>query len=170
VAAYVHVYTGNGKGKTTAAFGVAIRTGLMGRRVYIGQFLKGMKYSETKISDLMENIEIEQLGRSCLIDCKPTKEDYECAKDGLEKALDSVSSGKYSLVILDEITIAVYLGLIKEEDLIKIIDKRHGDTELIITGRYASEKIIDFADLVTEMKEIKHYYQKGVMSREGIDC
>lgn len=167
---YVHVYTGNGKGKTTAAFGVALRSGLLGKKVYIGQFLKGMKYSETRISEYIRNIEIEQLGRSCLIDGDPTEEDYEYARQGVDLANKKLSSGEYDLVILDEVTIAIYLGLIKEEDLIKLIENKSDNTEMIITGRYASEKVIEMADLVTEMKEVKHYYEKGVMSREGIDC
>jgi len=167
---YVHVYTGNGKGKTTAAFGLAVRALCAGKSVYIGQFIKDMKYSETKIIEKFENLTIEQLGRGCFIYKDPEKEDVAAAKKGLEKAEEILKGDKFDVVILDEITIAVYFKLFSTGDLISILNKRNREIEVVITGRYAEKNLIDYADLVTEMKEIKHYYKdQGVLSREGID-
>lgn len=167
---YVHVYTGNGKGKTTAAFGVALRSVCAGNKVYIGQFVKDMKYSETKIAEKYPNILIEQLGAGCFIDKNPSDVDVDIAEEALDKCSRILENGEFDLVILDEITIAILYKLLKEEDIIEAIKGRADHVEVIITGRYASEGLIELADLVTEMKEIKHYYSKGVLSREGIDC
>lgn len=166
---YVHVYTGNGKGKTTAAFGLALRALCSGKSVYIGQFIKGMKYNEVCVVDKFDNILIEQYGDDCFIEKDPTDNDTSLAEIGLDKIREILQGGKYDLVILDEVTIAFYYKLIKIEDVIEAIDCRASHVEVVITGRYAPEKIIEMADLVTEMKEIKHYYQNGVLSRDGID-
>lgn len=167
---YVHVYTGNGKGKTTAAFGVALRSVCAGKKVYIGQFVKDMKYSETKVAERYSNILIEQLGAGCFIDKEPTDKDIEIAESALEKCRIILEKGEFNLVILDEVTIAILYKLLREEDIIKAIKDRAKHVEVIITGRYATEGLIELADLVTEMKEVKHYYSQGVLSREGIDC
>lgn len=167
---YVHVYTGNGKGKTTAAFGVALRAACSGKKVYIGQFVKDMKYSETKVVEKYDNILIEQLGAGCFIENDPTENDIRIAEKALDKCGMILEKGDFDLVILDEVTIALLYKLLKEEDVIKAIKNRAKHVEVIITGRYATEGLIDMADLVTEMKEIKHYYSQGVLSREGIDC
>ncbi|MBE9488514.1 MAG: cob(I)yrinic acid a,c-diamide adenosyltransferase [Bacteroidetes bacterium] len=166
---YIHVYTGNGKGKTTASFGLALRALCSGKSVYIGQFVKSMKYNETKITEKFNNIQIEQLGIGCFINKPPTKEDAIIAKKGLEKCEKIMSSGEYDMVILDELTIAIYYSLINIEEVIEALSKRNSKCEVIITGRYAPQELIDYADLVTEMKEIKHYYKQGVLSRNGID-
>lgn len=166
---YVHVYTGNGKGKTTAAIGLAVRAAMSGMNVYIGQFIKGMKYNECKITDYVKNITIEQLGRCCFIDKEPTEQDKKIARDGFEKCKNILKSNKYNLVILDEITIAFFYKLIDVKEVISAIQNRNKDIEVVITGRYAPKEIIEIADLVTEMKEIKHYYTQGVLSRNGID-
>lgn len=168
--AYVHLYTGNGKGKTTAAFGLALRAACAGKNVYIGQFVKGMKYSETKVTDYIENIVIDQYGRDCFIEKEPEDLDYKRASEGLEKVSQILKSETYDLVILDEINIALYLKLIDIDDLLKVLDSRRPGIEVVLTGRYASDRLIDYADLVTEMKEIKHYYQQGVEARPGIEC
>lgn len=165
---YVHVYTGNGKGKTTAAFGMAVRALYAGKRVYIGQFIKSMKYKETGIENDFENIDIEQFGQHCFIDKEATDKDVELAVDGL-KRMKQVLSSDYDVVIFDEATIALYYKLFSVEELIEMIDNRQEQTEIIITGRYAPQELIDYADLVTEMKEIKHYYKAGVENRDGID-
>ncbi len=167
---YIHIYTGDGKGKTTAAFGVALRTALMGKKVFIGQFIKGMKYTETKISEYLPQIEIVQLGETCFIEKRPKQEDIDMAVAGLKLMREKLISGEYDLVIFDEISIALYYKLFSEADLIAILNEKPYETEIILTGRYCSEHLIDLADLVTEMKEIKHYYQQGVLSRQGIDC
>lgn len=166
---YIHVYTGNGKGKTTAAFGLAVRAMYAGKKVYIGQFVKGMKYSETGL-DALETIDIEQYGETCMISREPDHNDIQMAKEGLDKIHKIIQSNVYDVVILDELTIALYYKLLDLKDVLEVLDKKPEETELIITGRYAPDALIDKADLVTEMKEIKHYYKQGVLSREGIDC
>jgi len=167
---YVHVYTGNGKGKSTAAFGLAVRAACANKRVYIGQFVKDMKYSETALSDLMPLIEIEQLGLGCFITKSPEQKDIDAAAQALQTCAEKLKSGIYDLVILDEINIALYYGLISDEAVIEALNGRSQHVEVVLTGRYAPDSILEMADLVTEMKEIKHYYKQGVLSRKGIDC
>ncbi len=167
---YIQVYTGNGKGKTTAAFGLAVRAACAGKRVFIGQFVKDMAYSETKISNLMPLIHIEQLGKGCFIENSPNAEDKKAGKLGLERCAEILKAGAYDVVILDEIFIAIYFDLITEIQVLQVLKEKEPSVEVILTGRYAPKSIMQFADLVTEMTEIKHYYQKGVLSRQGIDC
>ncbi len=167
---YIHVYTGNGKGKTTAAFGLALRAAGAGFRVYIAQFVKGMKYSEmNSLAKLEEYITIKQYGRDCFIFRDPEKEDIQAAQEGLKEVREIMSSGEYNMIILDEANIATYYNLFSVDELLDFIRAKPEDVELIITGRKADPRIIEAADLVTEMKEIKHYYQKGVQAREGIE-
>lgn len=167
---YIHIYTGNGKGKTTAAFGVAIRAAMAGKKIYIGQFVKSMAYSETQITSYLPSIEIEQLGDGCFVQEPPNEQDRNKAKNALERCREKIMSENYDLIILDEINIALYFNLFEETALLEILKQKPPFVEMILTGRYASQTLIDFADLVTEMKEIKHYYQNGVLSRKGIDC
>lgn len=167
---YVHVYTGNGKGKTTAAFGLALRAVCSGKKVYVGQFIKGMKYSETKCEDYLPNIEIHQFGQDCFIDKEPTENDMRLANEGYEECKKAISSGRYDVVILDEITIAIYFKLISTDMVLKLMNEKPENVELVITGRYAPDELVENADLVTNMEEVKHYYEKGVLSRAGIDC
>ena len=166
---FVHVYTGNGKGKSTAAFGLALRALFAGKKVYIAQFIKDMKYHETGIETVMDGIKIEQLGAGCFIDRKPNEHDREVATAALQKCGKILESGKFDVVILDEITIALYFKLFSSEDVIKILQSRNPKVEVVLTGRYAPQELIDYADLVTEMREVKHYYTQGVLSRDGID-
>ncbi|MBN2062842.1 MAG: cob(I)yrinic acid a,c-diamide adenosyltransferase [Deltaproteobacteria bacterium] len=167
---YVQVYTGDGKGKTTAALGLALRAVGAGLRVYIAQFLKGMEYSELhSIERYSDLITLRQYGTKCFINGKPGGEDFRLSRLGFEESREAILSGKYQLVILDEANIAVFFGLLKVEDLIELIDIRPADVELVITGRYADPELMEKADLVTEMKEIKHYYAGGVQAREGIE-
>ena len=167
---YVQVYTGNGKGKTTAALGLAVRALGAGKKVFIGQFAKSKHYSELEtISRLLKDITIRQYGLGCFIFEKPTDDDIRAAKAGLKEIEGIIDSNEYDVIILDEANIAVYYNLITVNELITVIEKRNDKTEIIITGRYATQEIIDFADLVTEMKEIKHYYQQGVQARVGIE-
>jgi len=167
---YVHVYTGNGKGKTTAAFGIALRAAMAGKKVYVGQFVKDMKYSETGISDILSNIVIEQLGEGCFIKKDPEASDRKAARKALEKCDAILQSGDYDMVILDEITIALYYQLISCDDVIEVLKHKAEFVEVILTGRYAPDQLLEAADLVTEMVEKKHYYSQGVLSRKGIDC
>ncbi|MBB6063357.1 cob(I)alamin adenosyltransferase [Thermosipho japonicus] len=166
---YIHVYTGNGKGKTTAAFGLALRAACADKKVFIGQFIKGMDYSELRVPEFIKNIEIEQFGRNCFIFNKPTQEDIDAAKKGLKRIEEVLKNKKYDLVILDEVNVAIYYKLFSVEDVLEVLNKRDENVEIILTGRYAPKKFIEIADLVTEMKEIKHYYKKGVKARKGIE-
>ncbi len=167
---YVHVYTGDGKGKTTAAIGLAIRAAGAGRKVFIGQFLKSGEYSEHKALERFSDlIEIKQYGRGCFIYGAPEDEDIKAAREGLNEVRDIINSGEYDLVILDEANIAVYYKLFEVSKLLEIVRSRPEHVEIVITGRMADQSLIDEADLVTEMKEIKHYYKKGVIARPGIE-
>jgi cob(I)alamin adenosyltransferase len=167
---YVHVYTGDGKGKTTAALGLSIRAAGAGLKVFIAQFIKNGNYSEIKaLKRYSDLITVEQFGTGRLVKGKPNSKDIEGARKGLEKVKSVVSSGNYKMVILDEANVAVKLGLFSAEDLLNIIADKPEDVEIVITGRNADQKVIEKADLVTEMKEIKHYFQKGVKARVGIE-
>ena len=167
---YIHVYTGDGKGKTTAALGLAIRAVGAGLKVYIAQFLKHGDYSEIKGLDrFSDTITVEQFGRGRFIKGRPSKEDVAAARQGLKKVKTILAAGKYSVVILDEANVAVSLNLFSENELLEILDHRPHNVEIIITGRGAAAGIIEAADLVTEMKEIKHYFKKGVKARIGIE-
>ncbi len=167
---YVQVYTGDGKGKTTAALGLAMRAAGAGLNVYIAQFVKGMHYSELITLDkLSEYITLKQYGRNCFIKKDPKEEDILAAQEGLREVRDLMTSGKYQVVILDEANIATLYELFSVEDLLDLINVKPENVELVITGRRADPRIIEAADLVTEMKEIKHYYQNGISARDGIE-
>jgi cob(I)alamin adenosyltransferase len=167
---YVQVYTGDGKGKTTAALGLALRAVGAGMKVFIIQFLKGMTYSElTSIERYSNQITLKQYGGTCFIKGKPSEEDLRLSRLGLEESRKAILSGEYNLVILDEATVAVHFDLLKTEDLLELIRIKPDPLELVITGRNAPAELIDKADLVTEMKEIKHYYTNGVQARTGIE-
>jgi len=167
---YVQVYTGNGKGKTTAALGLALRAAGAGLKVYIAQFVKGMKYSELDAMEkLSDSIAIKQYGRDCFIYKEPKPEDIQAAREGLQEVKKIMCSGEYQIIILDEANIATYYNLFSVDNLLDFIRAKPEEVELVITGRMADPRIIEKADLVTEMKEIKHYYQKGVQARDGIE-
>ena len=167
---YVHVYTGDGKGKTSAAMGLAMRAYGAGLNIFMAQFVKGMKYSEQEtFRVLSERLTVKQYGRGCFIKGDPTEEDEKAAKKGLEEVKDIMHSGKYQVIILDEANIATFYNLFRVDDLLDLINGKPDGVELVITGRRADPRIIEAADLVTEMKEIKHYYQKGVGARVGIE-
>lgn len=167
---YVHVYTGGGKGKTTAALGLAIRAIGAGWRVFMAQFLKGDESSELIALKLFaRSILVRQYGRSCLVGRKPEQADFDCAAKGLLESKKAIMSGEYQMVILDEANVAVQFGLLHLEDLTQLIDTKPRDVELVITGRWAHQQVIERADLVTEMREIKHYYQQGVLARAGVE-
>lgn len=168
---YLQVYTGDGKGKTTAAIGLAIRAAGAGLSVLFVQFVKGQKYSEiAALERFSDKITVRQYGRGCFIVQKPTKEDMEEAAKGLAAVRESLKSGAYQLVILDEANIALYYKLFTLDELLSAIRERSPDCEVVVTGRYAPQRLIDAADLVTEMKEVKHYYTQGVKARTGIEA
>lgn len=165
----VHVYTGNGKGKTTASLGLALRFIGHGMKVCMIQFMKGeMMYGEQKVE--IPNFEIYQYGRKEFVDKdNPSHIDIEFAKKALKHSMEAVQSGDYDLVILDEINVAIEWNLVDVDDVLKMIKKKRDSVELVLTGRYAPQEIIDSADYATEMREIKHPYMKGVPARRGIE-
>ncbi|UCE66616.1 MAG: cob(I)yrinic acid a,c-diamide adenosyltransferase [Candidatus Zixiibacteriota bacterium] len=170
----VIVYTGDGKGKTTAALGLCIRAAGYDKRVCIIQFIKGSwKYGELDgIKKLAPNVELYQkgLGFIGIIDDKLDKSEHiKAAGETLGFAKEKMHSGKYDIVILDEINVAIHLNLISVEDVISIIDNKPESLDLVLTGRNAKDEIIERADLVTEMREIKHPFQKGIKAKKGID-
>jgi len=169
-AGYVQVYTGNGKGKTTAALGLALRGAGAGKKVYIAQFVKGMHYAELDaLKRLSPDIIIKQYGLDCFIEISPTEKDIEAARAGLKEIATIIHEGQYDIVILDEVCIALHFKLFALEELLGIVKNRPQAMEIVLTGRYCPQELLDFADLVTEMKEVKHYYQKGVKARKGIE-
>lgn len=167
---YVQVYTGNGKGKTTAAFGLALRAAGAGLSVFIAQFAKGMDYSEHRaFKRFADLVSIKQYGSGCFIFGEPGESDISAARAGLAEVRSIVASGERDVVILDELNIATYYKLVSVAEVLDLIQHKPEHVEIIITGRNADEKILERADLVTEMKEVKHYYQQGVEARTGIE-
>ncbi|HRW24595.1 MAG TPA: cob(I)yrinic acid a,c-diamide adenosyltransferase [Spirochaetia bacterium] len=172
---YVHVYTGNGKGKTTAAIGLCVRALGSGMSVYIGQFIKGMRYSEIATLETLAvalgpgRLVVEQYGRGCFIRRDPERADIDLAIAGLARAREALVSGRYGLVILDELNVAVKVGVVAEADALAVVEARPPAVELVVTGRYATDAMLERADLVTEMREVRHYYQAGVQARTGIE-
>lgn len=189
---YVQVYTGNGKGKTTAAIGLAVRAVGAGRRVLFQQYMKGLAYSEHNIlPTLSENLTLHTLGKPFFVaeegmltdeqkaafgdnvvifaPGKPPADYCRMVKEGIDEAYAAAASGDYDVIVMDEINCALRFGLAEWHDVERIIDDRAPHTELILTGRGASDALIARADLVTEMTEVKHYYTQGVQARLGIE-
>ena len=167
---YVQVYTGDGKGKTTAAIGLAIRALGAGWRVFIAQFLKSGEYSEHKaLAQFSDHLTIKTYGRNVFIKGEPEEEDRRLAQEGYQEIAEIVASGQYRLVILDEANVAVHYGLITVDQILDLIDRRAEGAELLITGRYAHSRLIERADLVTEMRGVKHYFDRGIKARVGVE-
>ncbi len=167
---YVHVYTGNGKGKTTAAMGLALRAAGAGLRVFIGQFLKARHTSEMEsLARLSDRVTFRQYGMTQWVIGSPRPDHTSAAQDGLRAMSEAITSGEYDLVVLDEANMAVALGLLDVDELLELIDRRPPHTELVLTGRNVDPRIVARADLVTEMREVKHYYRQGVLARVGIE-
>jgi len=167
----LQVYTGQGKGKTTAALGLALRSVGAGKKVLLIQFLKDGRSSETRaIKKYLANFRVESFGRRVFLNERNlTKKDFELVRQGFDLARQAVQSRKYNLIILDEVNVAVSLRLLKKEDLISFVKKGTNRIEIVVTGRQASREIVRLADLVTEMKETKHYFKKGLKARKGIE-
>ncbi len=167
----IHIYTGNGKGKTTSAIGLAIRALGHSKKVCLIQFMKkNFVYGEIQFLKNIPNIDIYQFGTVELVDINnPADIDFVEAQNGLEKAKQVLSDANYDLVILDELNVVLYFRLLKIEQVIDIIKNANKGLELVITGRYANEKLLALADLITEMKEVRHYYKKGIKARKGIE-
>ncbi len=185
----VQVYDGDGKGKTTAAFGLALRAAGRGLKVHIIQFLKcSNRYGELKTAaKLAPLLEITQSGAPCRSDdgspdfvctgcmkchvdpASPSEEDFEWARRGLELARHKSSDGSCDVLILDELNYALSFGLLKAGEVVELISGRNPNVEIVVTGRGTPQELLDTADLVTTMKEVKHHYMKGISEVEGID-
>lgn len=188
---FIQVYTGNGKGKTTAAIGLAIRALGAGKKVYFLQFMKTSSYSEHQIlPKISPNLTLETVGKPCFIvkegsmpeeelakwrkqavvfpPGQPPAEYIQLMKQGMALARQAVT-GNYQLVILDELVVALHFGLVTWEEVSSLIEQKGAGVELVLTGRGATEKLLEKADLVTEMREVKHYYTQGVEARKGIE-
>lgn len=167
---YIQVYTGDGKGKTTAALGLALRAAGAGLKVYIAQFVKSRRCSEHRALERFKDlITLQQFGTGFIEGKKPTKSQIEVANKGLEEVKKIIISRMYDVVILDEANIATHCKLFSIDRLVEVFDLKPPSVELILTGKYADERVIQRADLVTEMKEIKHYFKNGVKARRGIE-
>lgn len=166
----VQVYTGDGKGKTTAALGLTMRAVGSGLRVYIAHFMKKGHYGEmAACAKLGEQIKAEQFGTGRFVRGKPDADDIDAGQKGLEAVKAALTSGAYDIVIADEANVAVAMGVIDEQAVLDLIAARPAQVELVLTGRGATQTIMSAADLVTEMRAVKHYYEKGVAARKGIE-
>ena len=167
---YIHIYTGDGKGKTTAAIGLAIRAAGYGMKTYIGQFMKGRHYGELTALRDHPCITIEQYGDvECVHREEITQKHIDQAQQGLMQARKAMHSHEYDIIILDEINVAVWFDLIAAEDVLELLNERPNHIEFILTGRRAPKAFIEMADIVSDVKEIKHYYNQGVKARIGIE-
>ena len=167
---YVQVYTGNGKGKTTAMLGLALRAVGAGLRVYIGQFMKTGNYSEiAAITKHLPQITVEQYGEGYDLGGMACESDFTAADHGLQKAQAAMLSGEYDIIALDEINMAATVGLLPLGSVVELIKNKPHNVELVLTGRYAPPDVVAAADLVTEMRDIKHYYNIGVAARDGVE-
>ena len=169
---FIQVYTGNGKGKTTAAIGQAVRAAGYGLKTYFVMFMKEFPYNEIKsLEKLKDSITIVQVGKDDFVYKKtpPSAEEKLKIKETLSAAKTKMLSGEYDLIVLDEIFVSIFFGLIGKQDVLSFIDTKPANVELIMTGRYCPQEIIYRVDLVTEMKEVKHYYEKGILARKGIE-
>jgi cob(I)alamin adenosyltransferase len=166
----VQIYTGDGKGKTTAALGLALRACGAGRRVYVMQFLKGRRTSEVAIlRQRFPEMRVAQCGRACFVRGRPAPADRAAARRAFAKLRRETLSGRYDLVIADELVVAVALKLVAAADVLRLIEDRPPAVELVLTGRGATRSLIARADLVTDMRCVKHYFQRGVRARRGIE-
>jgi len=168
----VQVYTGDGKGKTTAALGLALRAAGHGLRTYIGLFLKGRPTGEVEAAKkLLPLIRIEPFGRTGFIRVAEGVEDEDVARahEGLRRCLEAMLSGEFRIVVLDEVNTAVHLKVLGEREVLDVLDRKPADVEIVLTGRYAPQAFLERADLVTEMKDVKHYADRGVRARKGIE-
>ena len=168
---YIQIYTGNGKGKTTASLGLALRVLGAGGKVFFAQFIKGKPLSsEFKALDKFKNFfTYESFGKGRFIKGKPAHDDIELAKRGLSACTEAMASGNYDLVVMDELNGAIKCSLISIADVLSAIENKNDKTELIITGRNAPEELVKTADLVTDMQAVKHYFENGVAARTGIE-
>ncbi|MFW6205717.1 MAG: cob(I)yrinic acid a,c-diamide adenosyltransferase [Gemmatimonadota bacterium] len=169
---YIQVYTGSGKGKTTAALGQAVRAAGAGLRTFVVQLMKEYPYSELEgLAPLADRITIEQYGGDAFVyrGELPDAEEKAKAARALERAVEVMEEGDYDVVVLDEACVAIYFQLVTVADVLAVLDAKPDGVELVLTGRYCPDEIVKRADLVTEMTEVKHYYQQGVTARKGFE-
>lgn len=167
---YIQIYTGNGKGKTTAALGLALRAAGHGIKTYIAQFMKGQHYGELDAIKKIDQIVIEQFGADTFVHVHSmTSKDRERALRGLAQAEKAMLSQEFGIIILDEVNVALHFKLLTSDEVLSFIRKKPEQVELILTGRKAPNRLVEIADLVTEMREIKHYFQQGIGARDGIE-
>jgi cob(I)alamin adenosyltransferase len=166
---YIQVYCGNGKGKTTAALGLSLRTLLSGGSVFFAQFFKGTETAEMALCSRFEAFVMEQYGSGKFIVNKPSEEDRKLTIQGIEHCKKVLSSGFFDLVVLDEIILCAYYHIVPVQEILCIITSRKPWVEVVLTGRKAPHDIIEVADLVTDMKKVKHYFDAGVGARKGIE-
>jgi cob(I)alamin adenosyltransferase len=166
----VQIYTGDGKGKTTAATGLAVRAVGAGRRVFIGQFIKAKDSHEMALlRERCPEVTVEQFGQGRFIRGNPTPDDIAMARQGIERLREVLTGGVYDVVVADEANGALGAGVIELDALLGLLDVRPSDVELVITGRNAPQELVDRADLVTEMRKVKHGFDTGIPAREGIE-
>jgi cob(I)alamin adenosyltransferase len=166
----IHIYTGSGKGKTTAAIGLGIRAIGANKKVYMIQFMKGRKYCELETLDKIKNFEYKQFGRDEFVSKdNPEQIDIDLAKKGFKHAEKIILENKYDILILDELNVVLDYNLIPMKEVLNLLLEKPEKLEIVLTGRYANTKFVKIADVVTEMLEIKHPYQNGIMARKGID-
>jgi len=172
----IQIYTGNGKGKTTASLGLVLRALGAGYSVFIGQFLKNGDYSEIKMLQKMKSVlepdqelEVRQFGEPRFIKQTPRQEDIDSAMEGWQMLKEAVFSEQYQVVVAEELNVALKMNLVPLKEVLKLMQDKPDTVELVLTGRYAPQEVIEAADLVSEIKEIKHYYNNGVQARTGIE-
>ncbi len=170
IQAQIHVYTGDGKGKTTAALGLTLRAVGAGMRVLFVQFLKKGEFSEHRALKMLgDRVKVMQFGSGQFVRGRPDQSDILRAAEGLATTAGLIDAGTCDMVVMDEINVAVSMGLISEEAVLQFLDNCPSDVEVVLTGRNASKKLMERADLVTECRMLKHYYKKGIKAREGIE-
>jgi cob(I)alamin adenosyltransferase len=167
---FIQVYTGDGKGKTTAAIGLTCRAAGAGLKTMFLQFLKTGTSSEIAVlRDRFPEVTVRHFGSGRFVRDEPSNEDVSAAQQGLEALEHAVACGEYDLVVADEVNIAVELGLVNLDRLLRMLRDRPGSVEIVLTGRDAHPAIVEAADLVTEMKKVKHYLDEGVEARTGVE-
>jgi cob(I)alamin adenosyltransferase len=166
---YIQIYSGSGKGKTTAALGLSLRTLLSGGSVFFAQFFKGMKTAEQDLSSWCDRFTLEQYGTGEFISGLPGPDEIKIVKQGISHCREVLKSGFFDLVVMDEVLLCFFYRIITTDEMISILNSRRSTVEVVLTGRKAPVELLKISDLATEMKKIKHYFDCGVTARKGIE-